>query len=253
MADAFFDEPLPAGGVDVFMLYEWPTAVAGGMCTPFSTIIVDLAKDPEKLLADMNSETRYEIRRASNKDALIYESFESPKPDDVLRFAVFYEEFAASKGLLPMDRSVLQRAADAGLLDLSTVGLSPSEPAIWHAYYRDRGRAILRYSASMYRNNSDKEYRARLGRANRYHHWQDMLRFREAGDLVYDFGGWYAGTEDSDMLRINKFKEGFGGTVIQTYNCVLPKTWKGKFAFTVRSRVQWPLRRLQQRIAGRSA
>jgi len=253
MADAYFDEPLPPAGVDVFMLYEWPAAVAGGLCTPFSTIIVDLAKDPEKLLAEMNSETRYEIRRASNKDGVIYQTFERPQPADISQFALHYEEFAASKGLPQMDRSVLQRAADAGALDLSTVGFSPSEPVIWHAYYRDRRRATLRYSASMYRSNAEKEYRARVGRANRYHHWRDMMRFRDAGDLVYDFGGWYAGTEDEDMLRINRFKEGFGGTVIKTYNCIVPKTWKGRFAFTVRSRVQWPLSRLHRRIAGLSA
>jgi hypothetical protein len=42
-----------------------------------------------------------------------------------------------------------------------------------------------------------------------------MQHFRDAGATLYDFGGWCAGQDHEDFLRVNRFKEGFGGTVRQ--------------------------------------
>jgi lipid II:glycine glycyltransferase (peptidoglycan interpeptide bridge formation enzyme) len=58
-----------------------------------------------------------------------------------------------------------------------------------------------------------------LGRANRYHHWEDMLRFKKSGISVYDFGGWYVGDTDQEKLRINDFKNKFGGQIVKNFNC----------------------------------
>jgi len=44
----------------------------------------------------------------------------------------------------------------------------------------------------------------------------------------YDLGGWYHKADDEEKLRINRFKEGFGGQVQQNYLCVAYPTWKGK-------------------------
>lgn len=68
-----------------------------------------------------------------------------------------------------------------------------------------------------------------IGRANRFHHWQDMLRFKQAGIRVYDFGGWYQGTTDTEKLGINRFKAEFGGTVVTNYNCKLLLTAKSRW------------------------
>jgi len=39
-----------------------------------------------------------------------------------------------------------------------------------------------------------------------------MCTLKEAGVVTYDLGGWYSGHNDPEKLRINAFKEGFGGT-----------------------------------------
>ena len=39
-----------------------------------------------------------------------------------------------------------------------------------------------------------------------------MCTLKEAGVVTYDLGGWYSGHNDQEKLRINVFKEGFGGT-----------------------------------------
>jgi hypothetical protein len=60
-----------------------------------------------------------------------------------------------------------------------------------------------------------------------------MLRFRDLGCTTYDLGGWYAGKTDTHQLRINAFKEEFGGRVVQNFNCIEAVTIKGKIADTV--------------------
>ncbi len=48
---------------------------------------------------------------------------------------------------------------------------------------------------------------------------------------IYDFGGWYEGREDEERLRINAFKESFGGTVAQGWNAERLITLKARIAF----------------------
>jgi hypothetical protein len=68
---------------------------------------------------------------------------------------------------------------------------------------------------------------AYISKANRLHHWLDVLRFRDEGFAIYDFGGWYAGRENEELLRINRFKESFGGVLVPQYNCDQGLSWKG--------------------------
>ena len=75
---------------------------------------------------------------------------------------------------------------------------------------------------------------AYIGRANRLHHWLDVLRFRDEGFAIYDFGGWYAGRENEELLRINCFKESFGGKVVFHYKCDQGLSWKGSLALWLR-------------------
>jgi lipid II:glycine glycyltransferase (peptidoglycan interpeptide bridge formation enzyme) len=55
-----------------------------------------------------------------------------------------------------------------------------------------------------------------------------MRRFKAQGVRWYDLGGWYHKADDEEKLRINRFKEGFGGQVAKNYLCVAYPTWKGK-------------------------
>jgi lipid II:glycine glycyltransferase (peptidoglycan interpeptide bridge formation enzyme) len=68
---------------------------------------------------------------------------------------------------------------------------------------------------------------------NRCLHWNDMRWFKREGIPTYDLGGWYNGIQDEEKLRINKFKEEFGGTIVKNYNCVQGVTLKGKVALLI--------------------
>ena len=74
-----------------------------------------------------------------------------------------------------------------------------------------------------------------MGRANRYLFWHDIIRYKEQGLKLFDFGGWYPGTTDNMRLEINRFKEGFGGRVVREYNCEQITSVRGWLLLTVAS------------------
>ena len=59
-----------------------------------------------------------------------------------------------------------------------------------------------------------------------------MLRLKEQGVQYFDFGGWYPGTEDIQLLGANAFKRGFGGEIVREYECEQILTLKGWIVLT---------------------
>ncbi|CAN5420935.1 hypothetical protein BH18ACI2_BH18ACI2_24710 [soil metagenome] len=234
IAEAWFGEEPTASGVDVVRCFQRAAPMSDALCREFHTILIELTQEPDELLAHMKRDNRYEIRRALTTDNLIYECWDANQSAMLAQFSDSYDEFAALKSLPKLDRRWLSLMADTGGLTLTTVKESAGDSLIWHVYYRSGSRATLLYSVSPspFANNSAE--RNRRGRANRFHHWRDMLKFREEGATLYDLGGWYAGVEDRHRLNINRFKEEFGGDVITNYICERAMTLKGKLFLRTR-------------------
>lgn len=222
----FGEESVATAEVDIVRHVHRSTPMRGVACSTMQTILIDLAPDREVLLAAVSKDTRYEIRRAGDKDALQYDVVVATARavDD---FAGYYAQFAALKGLPPLSVDYLYALARARALDLSVVRQA-SEQLVWHAYYRGRERVRLLHSVSLYRTTEDSARRNLVGRANRYHHWQDLCRFRADAIAFYDFGGWYEGARDQEKVRINAFKQEFGGTIVPTFSCQQAVTVKGQ-------------------------
>ena len=123
--------------------------------------------------------------------------------------------------------AVSESMAAAGVLDLSVAKDPRGNALVYHANYRDRCRATELELPSLYRKLSDSASRNAIGRANRYLIWSDMLRYKAQGLKYFDFGGWYPGTADPALLKINEFKRGFGGQVVRAYQCEQILTLKG--------------------------
>ena len=229
----WFDEPLPERGVDVACLMQRSTVPPTPGATDKHTLVIDLTQSDEQLLAKMKAGTRYEIRRAQTKDAL---EFRPPgRPDDktLHEFHIFLARFTADKGRPPASREYLRAAAAAGVLRLSAL-LNEGEVVVWHSYLLIGHRARLRHSASLFRGQ-DNARRNLMGRANRLLHWLDMRALRDQGATLYDFGGWYASLDDADKLRINQFKEGFGGVRRAEREAVVALTRVGRAYLWARS------------------
>jgi hypothetical protein len=199
----------------------------GSSVEEFCSIWIDLTQDEKQILAGMSMSTRQGVRRAGEYQ-FRYQYWHPGASEALPRFSDFYDKFAATKDLEPLRRKDLAIQAACGALDLSLVSAADDTPLVWHAYHRDAKHARQLHTASLFRTDTDPEFRKMIGRANRYHHWQDMLRFKNSGISLFDMGGWYNGTEDAALLRVNEFKQGFGGQIVKLYNCTRGETIKGR-------------------------
>jgi hypothetical protein len=231
IATAYFGSPVPPPRADVLRVRSAASRPAGRVSS-FYTLLIDLRQPLDALLGAIKSRTREAIRQAQARDGLAYHVARAEEPGALDGFLAFYDHFAASKGLPGAERDLWSGLAASGALDLSAVA-QDDQVLVWHAHCRNGDRAMLLASASHFRAADDSAARNRIGRANRLHHWRDVQRFRDEGLAVYDFGGWYEGTEDADRLRINRFKEEFGGTVAEHFDAETPLTVKGGVALRV--------------------
>lgn len=227
IAEYWLDQSIvPSANSDVALLIQYSAVPRMAWSRPFTSLVIGLEQTEAKLRDGLNRDTRYKINRAYERDACQFSAV-APDARTCQRFSDFYDRFALSKGLPRVDRMALLARAEAGLLLFSQARWR-GEEVVWHVHVCAGGSATLLHSSSQFRATDDKELQAVIGRANRALHWFDMLHFKGSGMLRYDFGGWYAGNEDDSLLRINQFKEGFGGTRVDQFRALLGLTVIGK-------------------------
>lgn len=239
IAEAWFDLPPPSGGADLVCYVQRPGPIPGGRNHEKHTLLIDLSQEEDALFAAVNPDTRTKIRRARDKDGIRCEAV-PVEAASLADFTAFYGRFASGKGLHAPAPGYLEAVARDGGLDLSRA-CDPltGEVLVWHAHLVACGRARLLLSASLFRESEDAQRRNLIGRANRYLHWCDLLRFKAALVGTYDWGGWYAGATDEAKLQINRFKKDFGGSVA--------REWSSDVGVTLRGRLALLLRRLRGR------
>jgi len=230
--EVWFDEEPPRDcGVDIVLYRQRPVPVAHARATPFLTMVSDLSVDEDALIERFGKDCRYKIRRAETKDGLRMELAADPRAR-LEEFRVFYDAFAKQKGVPPCDGKWLTAACTAGQLALTSASRD-GEALVRHAYLLSGSAAWLQYTASCFRDRNNA-YRALIGRANRWLHWKDMLRFRETGIERYDWGGLFEDESDPGSAGINRFKRDFGGEPVRSYECVQPVTLKGRIYLPLR-------------------
>ncbi len=231
--EVWFDHEPDRTPVDWIVYHQRSRPIPGARSKYFYTILIDLRQSPEVLQQQMHSSTAYKVRRARDKDKIVCRALNPVSREALDGFGESYKCFAAIKGLAPLDRALLDQLAKDGCLELSYARSPAGETLAQHAYYHDSNRSCLLHGVSLYQTRADSGARNALGRANRYLYWSDMLRHREQGLSVFDFGGWYPGTTNHELLEINRFKEGFGGKVVREYNCEQIVSLKGRVLLTV--------------------
>ena len=237
IAELWFDEESDGVRADIIRHMQCSIPIEQARCWNFHTILIDLNRDADLLLERIKKDTRYEIRRAMNKDILKYQLWTAVGPGLLDQFRLTYDQFAMQKGLPRKISARLTKLASVGRLALSQVRNEQGVPLVWHTYYMAKNRVRLLHSVSL-DHDGDSSQRSLLGRANRYHHWEDILAFKAKAIGAYDFGGWYGGGKDQKKLSINKFKEEFGGEVVLNYNCQSGITLAGKVAVWLYARIK---------------
>jgi hypothetical protein len=252
IADLYFDEPMPSGlKADIVRFNQTPRPIAGAKCTPVATIVVDLSASEDELHAKLKSHTRWKIRRAQ-KDELTYEFSSDGNPEAARRFADHLDRCTDLKDRNRVSRPRIAILSSQKVFDVSFVRDSAGEILCASSYLVTPFRMRGLWAGAIYRSTPDPTRRTIIGRANRLLYWRDMLRFKAAGIRVFDFGGYYVGSEDEEKLRINGFKEEFGGQVIHEFNCATAPTLKGRLAlWGIHKRGEWATRgRARSRPAG---
>ncbi len=228
IVDLFCDESRIETKADVVRYNYFSSETAGFRIAPHHTIWIDLTRSAGDLLGAIDRDTRKEIRRAE-RDKSFAEFFAAPAPELIAEFCQAYNRSVAVKGLPLLSAANLEHLAGSESLLLSRVSQENSPVLAWHAYYHANRRCILSYSVSAHRAAEGVSGQA-IGRGNRYLHWQDFLYFQNQGFEVMDMGGWHSGSDDSELLLINRFKEEFGGKIVDSYNSLHPLTIKGRGA-----------------------
>ena len=231
IADVYFAETtevdLPPVDIAQFVQFQKRTTRS----TEFLTLHVDLTQDEGALFAQLRKNTRYEVRRAENKDGVVASSCCAPSEQDLAAFGRFYDSFAEAKNLPRCNLPKLAAQRDHDALWLTSAASPDGDVLCYHAYLVDPPRCRLLHSASHFRASEDPTSRSLIGRANRYLHWKDILLFKQHGFFIYDLGGLSTNENDPKLKNINEFKRGFGGAEVVEYNSLAPRTPLGWLAF----------------------
>jgi GNAT acetyltransferase-like protein len=231
--EVWFDEELPRdAGVDILVYHQRAAPIADARTTPFLTMVTDLSVEEGAIAEKFGKDCRYKIRRAETKDGLSMEFITDPE-SRLNEFREFYDAFARQKSVAPSYHQWLVAACKACQLVLTSATRN-GEALVWHAYLICGKAAWLQYSGSCFRNK-ENDYRALVGRANRWLHWREMLRFKEMGITRYDWGGLFEDESLPERAGINQFKKDFGGQPVRTYDCTVPVTLKGRIWLPVRN------------------
>jgi len=173
----------------------------------FYTKVIDMNEPLPAIEANFDKNTNYEIRRA------VKDGVSTVMGTSIKKFIDFYNAFALTKGLKNLNNSFYKYKPHVFI----TKAVYQDQDVVMHAYIRDNGsqRVRLLHSASLFRNENDSQLRGVTGRANRLLHFEDIRFFKQQGFKIYDLGGYAYNTSDAELLKINKFKDSFGGSLLQ--------------------------------------
>ncbi len=236
----FGQRPMKDALPDIARLYSIPQPLKGAINIESWTLLTDLTRTDSDLTALFHGDTRKQARRAE-REGISVERYDCNKLSILNDFDKFYAEFSEKKSevtdilKISVKLHMLVRMARAGMLEVSRAVGRDGETLVYHVIIIADGRARVHHSASLFRKGQRSERRHHVGRANRYLHWQNMLHYKHQGCSQYDMGGWYTGKDNESLLRINQFKEEFGGRVVREYDAVYGCTMLGRYLLPFRT------------------
>lgn len=199
-----------------------------GVLQEFHTLLVDLAHGQEQLWKNIYHRTRSEITSFTANQAHEHHIITELSYQQLKEFTKLFNRFAKYKNIRKAETFRLEAYRRQGLLAISFIRQNNHYLCI-NFYRVTQQRATNLYSFHLKHENGHLHTASHFGRAHRTLHWLDLLRFRQIGVQFYDFCGWYSGTEDQQLLNINRFKEQFGGKKIKEYSGVIYKNRVLKF------------------------
>ena len=183
----------------------------------FHTLLTNLRLSEEELFRKCSATVRNEIKRAEREGGTF--SYNT----SIENFIPFYNNFARIKGLEVIKESQMKAYGKHLIITEATFN---NKVLASHSYIIDEElRRVRLYQSATQRFSKELDHNL-IGRANKFLHYKDMLKFKELNYSVYDWGGIAHDTMDSNLIGINKFKKSFGGIESVEYNYAsLPYIW----------------------------
>lgn len=235
--EVWFNEPWSPQGADVVLFYHWDEPMNPAACKEVHSLEIDLRSAESDIWSGFTASTRNQINRAG-REGIRQEIWLQPDSAIVDQFFDFFRMFRAERSLGTGDPLWMHDYARQGALALTRAVDAADECLVWHSYFRNASWVRQLQSVSLFANADDKEKRNKIARANRYLHWADLTAFQKESAEHFDFGGWYAGGTDEKLLRINAFKEEFGGAKTTRFHSVLPVSITGKLFMKAREHLR---------------
>lgn len=173
------------------------------------TSLIDLTKSEDELFRNINRTFKYHIKKAEKIGVNLNIDY-SPSIQKCKEIINEFSVFAMAKNIEWNERRIIALQKINKLI-ISEAFLNEEKIAT-HVYLHDNNRVVLLHSYSQI-NFQNKKVR---GYANKFLHWQEILKFKKFGLKMYDFGG-------INLKRhpgISAFKLSFGGNLIDTYSYI---------------------------------
>lgn len=231
--EVWFDNQPTEERVDWIFYRNRSQPVPRGKSRNFYNRLIDLSKTSEALLSDMDPKTVAKIQKAAEEDKLTCDWRLVTGSSEVDEIELMWNQSIESKRRWgKLDRGWLGKIISARAFELASAREPTGKLVVFAGLFRDPHRVQQLMSVSPPRTALVPEGRAKTHRASCLLVWKTMLRLKEQGVKYFDFGGWYPGTDDIQLLGANAFKKGFGGRVIREFECEQIVTLKGWLLLT---------------------
>jgi hypothetical protein len=230
---AYFTVPATPPHADVLKLNDLPAPYPGAPNGYRPTILIDLMRPEDELLAAVTANTRKVMRQAEREGIAVVSVMPLSRETWDTFLAAYWKLWRRKSQAGALGIGQIGDLIGRGLFELTVSRDTDGRVLSWHAYIKTPERVRLHTTISDMDPSRDSKWNNMVGRAHRLHHWLDMVHFKAQGVRTYDFGGVYRGTEDQEQVNIARFKQLFGGRFADTYDAVVPLTWKGRLALAL--------------------
>jgi hypothetical protein len=226
--EVWFDNQPNGKRADWILYRNRSTPVPGAKSRNFYNRLIDLSKTPEALLADMDPKTVLKIQKADDEDKLTCDWRVITDVRELDEIELMWNQSIESKRRWgKLDRNWLGEMIAARAFELAAAREPSGALVVFAGMFRQKQRVQQLISVSPPRTVLAPAVRTRTNRASCFLLWKSMLRLKEQGVHYFDFGGWYPGTEDIQLLGANAFKKSFGGQTVREFECEQIVTLKG--------------------------
>ena len=226
--EVWFENESNRARVDWILYRNRSRPVDGARWRYFYNRLIDLSKGADELLAEMDPKTVAKIKAAETEHNIQCDWCVLTQGNQLEEIELMWNQSVEAQrrwGLL--NRSWLGEMISARVLELAAARGPSGELLVYDVFFRAKHRVQQLMSVSPPRASLSPAERARTNRASSFLLWRTWLRLKEQGVRHFDFGGWYPGSDDIQLLGANAFKKSFGGEVVREFECQKIVTLKG--------------------------